>query len=289
MIVALLFAMQGASPETDAVMDRSRREAASQRALSADEASAVRAKEEAQQERLLPLSREVAAKLQSCLGAATQDPAAGVKFASEWAVAGGDYIASQCRGFAHAKAEQWDQAIAAFDSAAMQAQKAGGSSDAARLWGQAGNAALAGGQAEAAIGYFDAALGHGLPNGLAKGEIYLDRARAQVSLNKLDTARADMNQAIALAPADPLVWLLSAALARRTNDLTRAWADIGEAVKRSPDDASVALEQGNIAMLTGREADADAAWRRAIALAPQSEQAKAAREALAQIAPAAGK
>ena len=89
--------------------------------------------------------------------------------------------------------------------------------------------------------------------------------------------------ALKLVPADPLAWLLSATLARRTGDLARAQADIGEAMKRAPDDAAVALEAGNIAILSGAEAAARTAWAAAIKASPDSPAGKAAADALKRL------
>lgn len=275
MILPALLLMQAAyAPETEAVMNRSRKEAQQRRAQAA---------EKAQPRSALPLAPEVAARLQACLDAAIADPASGVQFARDWAADGGGFHAGQCEGFSHARAERWDAAMSAFDAAAVQADGKNAPLDAARLWAQAGNAALAGGKADKARGYFDAALTKPLPEGLAKGEIFLDRARANVVLGDRDGARADLDAALRQAPADPLVWLLSATLARRSGDLVRAAHDIAEAVKRAGDDASVALEQGNIAALSGGDAAARAAFNRVLALAPSGEQAAAARAALAQL------
>jgi Flp pilus assembly protein TadD len=95
--------------------------------------------------------------------------------------------------------------------------------------------------------------------------------------------RADLDLAIKHVPADPLGWLLSATLARKAGDLVRAQSDIAEAAIRSPDDASVALEAGNIAVLSGRDDAARTAWEAAIKLSPNSPSAKAATESLARL------
>lgn len=295
MIVLALLLMQTAySPETEAVMNRSRKQAAERR-LEENRAKA-RAAENAGEgnkravggdapsfARSMNLPSAVAARLQDCLDAATQDPAEGVRFARSWALEGGGFPAAQCNGFAEAQAENWGGAMQAFDAAANDAQKKGALMDAARLWTQAGNAALAGGDPGTARGYFDAALGHGLPDGLAKGEIYLDRARTLVMLNDLPAARKDLDMALAQAGDDPLAWLLSATLARRQEDFARARHDIEEAKKRAADDASVALEDGNIAIVTGDEKAARAAWGRVLTLAPDSDAAKFARDGLTQL------
>jgi len=283
-LVSLLLMQAGAyTPETEAVMNRSRRQAEQRRADERSAAAASASVRQAPQPQGKALSPEMAEKFQQCLDRATEDPAAGVRFAQGWALEGGSFPAGQCRGFAEARAEHWDAAAGAFEAAANEAQRAGSAVDSARLFAQAGNAALAGGQVEKARGYFDAALGHGLPDGLAKGEIHLDRARTLVAMGDAAGARADIDLALKQAPGDPLGWLLSATLARRANDLTRARADIAEARKRSPDDASVALEEGNIAVLSGDDAGAKAAWQRAVTLAPESDQAKSARDSLARL------
>ena len=148
---------------------------------------------------------------------------------------------------------------------------------------QAGNAALAGGDAARAKTGFDAALARGQAAGLDLGEIHLDRARARFALNDKKGARDDLDMALKLAPADPLAWLLSATLARQSGDLDRAIADIEEAQKRSPDDAQVALEAGNIAIVSGSEAAARVAWEAAVKAAPDTPAGKSAAAALARL------
>lgn len=286
MITALLLTLQAGtlSPEVRAVMDRARREAAERRAEERTAPpTAAPAAPSTGQGKALPLDPDTAARLQQCLDTAMADPADGVKRANEWAVAGGSFSALQCRGFAHARAEQWDLAMTAFDTGATEALKSGRNADAARLWAQAGNAALAGGQAASALSYLDSALATGMADTLARGEAFLDRARANVALGKAERARTDMDQALILAAADPLTWLLSATLARRMNDLARAAKDIAQAATLSPDDASVALEQGNIAVLSGDDAGARAAWTRAVKLGPGTPQADAAKASIAQL------
>jgi Flp pilus assembly protein TadD len=75
---------------------------------------------------------------------------------------------------------------------------------------------------------------------------------------------------------------LSATLARRMNDLPRAQTDIAEALKLASDDASVQLEAGNIAALSGDADAARTAWQAAAKLAPGTATADNARAALAQ-------
>ena len=117
--------------------------------------------------------------------------------------------------------------------------------------------------------------------GQMKGEAYLDRARADVAANDLGAARGDMDQALALVPADPVAWLLSATLARRMGDQARATTDIKQAETRAPDSPEVLFEAGNIAAAGGDMIDARAQWTRAVAVAPTGDIAQQARAELA--------
>ena len=229
---------------------------------------------------LLLLMATEATRFEACAMLAETDPPRALADAGTWRIAGGGVLARQCEGLAYVTQKRWVPAAAAFEAAAREADtKADGR--AAILWVQAGNAALAGNDPAKATAYFDAAMTRGQLTGEALGEAHLDRARARAALGDQKGARADLDLAVKHVPADPLGWLLSATLARKMNDLPRAQRDIEEAAKRSPDDASVALEAGNIAVLSGRDDAARTAWEAAVTLAPNSASAKAATESLA--------
>lgn len=223
-------------------------------------------------------------QLEQCVGLATRDPVAAEQSANRWLLGDGGFLANQCLGISLANRELWPAAASAFDSAARAAEAAK-DVRAANYWAQAGNAWLVAGEPEKARGALDAALAAGTLEGLALGEAHLDRARALVSLGSPDAARPDLDAAVGLAPTDPLAWLLSATLARRMDELSRAKQDIAKALELSPDDARVQLEAGNIAARTQDEAGAKAAWQRAAQLAPGSETALSAAQALKQFDP----
>ena len=221
-------------------------------------------------------------RFEACATLAETDPARALAEAGTWRIAGGGVLARQCEGLAYVTQKRWLPAATAFEAAAREADVKGDGRSAV-LWVQAGNAALAGNDPAKAALYFDGALTRGQLTGDALGEVHLDRARARAALGDMKGARTDLDLATKHVPADPLGWLLSATLARKMNDLPRAQADIVEAAKRSPDDASVALEAGNIAVLSGRDDAARTAWEAAIALSPNSPSAKAATESLARL------
>lgn len=230
-----------------------------------------------------PVATDPAAqqRLTECVDLATSSPEKGEAAAVRWRGEGGGYRARQCLGVAYANQERWDAAAGAFEDAAHEAENAR-DSRAADYWAQAGNAWLAAGNAGKAKSALDAALASGALVGVPLGEAFLDRGRARVASGDLEGARADLDRALENAPEDPLGWLLSATLARRTGDNRRAKTDIDQALRLSPDDASVQLEAGNVAVVTGDQETARSAWTRVIELAPGSRMADAARAALGQ-------
>lgn len=214
-----------------------------------------------------------------CVALVESDPAKAIAMAGSWQIEGGGILSRQCLGLGYAAQARWLPAMTAFEQAAQLAetQRDG---RAGNLWVQAGNAALAAGNAGKARTAFDAAISGGSLKGAEAGEVHLDRARALVALGDVKAARTDLDQSLKLVPADPLGWLLSATLARRMGDLARAQTDIAEALKRSPDDAAVAFEAGNIALVSGSKEAARTAWAAAVKNAPGSAAGKAAAQAL---------
>lgn len=280
LLIALLLAPQGYDPEIEAVMNRSKEKAAQQRQ---DRAQPSAPAPQSKSNATPPVPAAIAAPFQACLDTAIESPDNGIAAANKWRIEGGSFYARNCLGFAYARAERWSPAIVAFEQGAEEAERAGEMVQSARLWAQAGNAALAGGDPTKARGDFDAALARGIPDGLEKGEVHLDRARALVALKEYPAARDSLDIALDNAPQDPLVWLLSATLARRTGEMSLARMQITQAVKLSPDDASVALEEGNIAVLSSHEDIARLAWQRAVRLAPDSPAGKAAADNLTRL------
>jgi tetratricopeptide (TPR) repeat protein len=276
--------LQAYDPEIEAVMNRSRKQKQEERAAAAAAATApTAANAPAREDDRIPVPAKFAAPFQACLDRAIESPDAGIAFAQKWRIEGGSFYARHCMGFAYARAERWAPAIVAYEQAAEEAERGNDMAQGARLWAQAGNAALASGDAAKARTDFDAALARGLPDGLEKGEVHLDRARALVALGDMEAARDSLDVALAQAPKDPLGWLLSATLARRSGEMSLAQAHIARAVQLSPDDASVALEEGNVAILTDHEDVARSAWQRAVRLAPDSPAAKAAADNLTRL------
>jgi len=279
-LTALVLAQSAYSPEIEAVM-RNRDEKRAAETRSRVEKAAV----EKSLASVIPTA--IAERLSACLTSADAKPDDGLAAAIKWSSENGGAYAAQCKGYSLGKAGRFAEAAGAFESGAVMTGL--DVSAQARLWSQAGNAALVAGDTTRALADLDRALEKPLPAVLSTGEIHLDRARARVAANDLKGARTDMDTAVQLAAADPLAWLLSATLARRMDDLPMARAHIEQAAKLSRNDASIALEQGIIYALSGdRDPAAKAAFQRAQQVAAKDSDIPAKATAyLAQLATAA--
>lgn len=278
----------GGSAETEAILRmRDAQRAETQRQTGEDvgaEASPVLRLQDDRVTLSANVPRAHAGHLATCLAKANNRAQDGIDDAETWELSGGGAYAALCRGYALGQAEHWSQAASAYEAGTVMT---GLSPEVrAQLWSQGGNAALIAGDAARALRDLDSALDQPLPETLATGEIHLDRARARVATGHPEGARADLDRAVALAPSDPLAWLLSATLARRMDDLSLASTHIAQAARVAPDDAAVALEQGVILALSGGQArSARAAFQRARELGAGSQIGIDAETYLAQLDP----
>jgi tetratricopeptide (TPR) repeat protein len=224
-------------------------------------------------------------ELDNCLAGVSADPLAAVDAAQAWLAKAKGPEAAQaghCLGVAFGRLERWDEARAAF----LQARDASGVGvERARLGAMAGNAALAGGDAQAALAVLDVAHAdaEAANDKPLAGDIAIDRARALVALGRDGDAASALAEARAALPANPQAWLLSATLSRRMGKLAEAQAEIEKAAELLPIDPEIGLEAGVIAMLSGREEAARKSWQSVIDAAPKSEAATTARGYLAQL------
>ena len=223
--------------------------------------------------------------LTQCLALSKSNPQAAIQFADDRRTdASGVVLAhlDHCRGVALSATGAYEEAADAF-AQARDAVPADQVTYRARLGAMAGNAALAAGDAEAALGAFDQATADAAGQAALTGEIALDSARALVLLGEDEQAAEALAAARAAAPNDAQAWLLSATLARRTGDLATAQAQIERAAELDPRSRAIGLEAGVIAVLSGREDAARKSWQSVIEASPDSPEAETARGYVAQL------
>jgi tetratricopeptide (TPR) repeat protein len=227
-----------------------------------------------------PAANAQNARLAACVEQTRVAAERAVETANAWLAEGGRLDARQCLGLAYVALGRWRAAATAYEQAAREAEAAQ-SPRRATFWVQAGNAWLAADESTRAIQAFDAALTATTLSDELRGEVHLDRARALVAMGNSAAARTDLDRALQLVPADPMAWYLSAGLAARMDDLTRAAADIARARQLAGDDPDVLLLAGTIAGLQGNGAEAERLYRQVATSAPQSDAGRAAAAALA--------
>ncbi|WP_239805168.1 hypothetical protein [Croceicoccus hydrothermalis] len=231
------------------------------------------------------------ARLSGCLAQARSDSAAAIVQAEQWRAeitAGSRALPLQCLGTAYANRSMWAEAEAAFAEAAadLAARPAPDPRRLSALHAQAGNAALANGDAAGALTHFNAGLsaldGMAVPGRVAAG-LHVDRARALVALSRDDDAAQALIFAQEGDPQDATAFLLGATLARRTGRLADAARAIAVADALSPGNPDIMLEGGLIAAMAGDDLTAASAWRRIVESAPGSETASRAQFYLQQL------
>ena len=195
-------------------------------------------------------------------------------------------LANHCLGTASSELGLWDDARAAFIAARTETPEAE-TRTRARFAALAGNAALAGGDAQGAVDLFAMAQADARAAAAAPLEALaaIDKARGLVALGRGDEALDALEVATTLAPERSEGWLLKATLLRRMERLDEAQAAIERAAALTPADPEIGLEAGVIAVLAGRDDAARQSWQSVVALAPDSPIAATANEYLAQLPP----
>jgi tetratricopeptide (TPR) repeat protein len=225
--------------------------------------------------------------LQTCLDQLAEDPARAHTMAQirRSETKGADRVlANHCLGTAASELGLWQDARTAF-LAARDETPSDETRTRARFAALAGNAALAGGDAEGALTLLTAAEADARTAGFAPLEAIAatDRARALVALSRGEDALGALEAATTLAPERAEGWLLKATLLRRLDRLPEAQTAIERAALLTPGDPDIGLEAGVIAILAGRENAARASWQSVLALAPESPAAATAKDYLAQL------
>jgi len=218
-------------------------------------------------------------RYRACTAQVRAEPLRATETANAWQRVGGGLLARQCLGLAYVALERWEPAATVYEQAARDAAAARDPRN-ADFWVQAGNAWLAGSNATRAVQAFDAALATTTLSDQLRGEVHVDRARAQAAMGNASAARADLDRALQLVPADPFAWYMSAALARRESNLTRARTDIGRAMQLAPDNPDIVLLAGTLAGLGGNMAEAERLYRRVAEGAPDTDAGRTARASL---------
>ena len=193
-------------------------------------------------------------------------------------------IANHCLGLASTELGLWSDAETAFFDAREETPSEEARTR-SRFAAMAGNAALAGGDAERAVTLLSTAQEDARIAASATLEAIAasDMARALVALERPQEALLALANVTRLEPDKAEGWLLTATLFRRMERLDDAQEAIERAASLAPVDGQIGLEAGVIAVLDGRNDAARQSWQSVIDTQPDSLAAQTAKEYLAQI------
>jgi len=213
-----------------------------------------------------------------CMSQSRTHPENGIEMARTWLAEGDFSAAKHClatgkffSGAYEAAATIFEKLATADDDFTNQLRS--------QLFSQAGHARLLIGQSEKALENQTAAIN------LSRDEpqFFLDRAITQIALKDYTSALSDINIAIKKDPLFGDALLFSAIAKRHLKDFVGALADINKSLMLLPNLPAALLERGTISNLAGQAENAATDWKKIIEVAPNSAEARSAKEWIDQI------
>ena len=206
-----------------------------------------------------------------CMALAQRDPEEAFEAAIAWRGLGGGKAADHCAAAALMGLALYEEAARRFEALAETVRakpdfKAGLLTHAAQAWLLAGNA-------DRAVAVLDTALAF-VPDDVG---MLVDRAAALASLGAYAAAVTDLDRAIELDPGRPDAFVFRASAHRFLDHTAKAAVDVERALTLDPNHAEGLLERGILRRLASDSQGARRDWLAAIARAPGTPTAKAAR------------
>jgi tetratricopeptide (TPR) repeat protein len=212
---------------------------------------------------------------EDCLASLADDPEGAMAEIQTWQAHDGDGDgAAHCQGLALIALGQPDAGATVLEQLARRSSAPPMAR--ASVLGQAVQARLMGGQADAALA--DATMA--LELSPADTELLIMRATVQEARGRNEQAIEDLDTALRQDGGRTDALVSRAALRRKLGQLADAGMDIAEALSLSPDDADALLERGILRQRAGDRAGARADWERARGADPGSSTADLAEQNL---------
>jgi tetratricopeptide (TPR) repeat protein len=215
----------------------------------------------------------------ACTTLAKTHPQEALVSANFWSGQGGGALAAHCKGLALMSLGQFEAASKSFSDLAADKNNKITDATRARLWAQAAQAALSGGQ--------PAQAGKLLENSIslqpdAPG-FRIDRSITFAMQGDYGGAVEDLNTILARDPGNVEALTLRGNAYRFLSRMADAEADIAQALLIQPDRTEALLERGAISAIGGNFARAWEDWQQILKIAPDSAAARAARDNLKQL------
>tara|TARA_B100000927_G_scaffold199302_1_gene161209 strand:+ start:2025 stop:2783 length:759 start_codon:yes stop_codon:yes gene_type:complete len=213
-----------------------------------------------------------------CMSQSRTHPENGIEMARTWLAEGDFSAAKHCLATGKFFSGAYEAAATIFENLATTDDDF---TDQLRsqLFSQAGQARLLIGQSKKALENQTAALNFVRD----EPQFFLDRAITQIALKDYTGALSDINIAIKKDPLFGDALLFSAIAKRHLKDFFGALADINKSLMLLPNLPAALLERGIIFNLVGQAESAATDWKKIIEVAPNSAEARIAKEWMDQV------
>ena len=213
-----------------------------------------------------------------CMSQSRMHPENGIEIARTWLAEGDFSAAKHCLATGKFFSGAYEAAATIFENLATTDDDFTNRLR-SQLFSQAGHARSLIGQSEKALENQTEAIN------LFRDEpqFFLDRAITQIALKDYSDALSDINIAIKKDPLFGDAFLFSAIAKRHLKDFVGALADINKALMLLPNLPAALLERGIISNLVGQAENAATDWKKIIEVAPNSAEARSAKEWIDQI------
>ena len=213
-----------------------------------------------------------------CMSQSRTHPENGIEMARTWLAEGDFSAAKHCLATGKFFSGAYEAAATIFENLATTDNDF---TDQLRsqLFSQAGQARLLIGQSKKALENQTAALNFVRD----EPQFFLDRAITQIALKDYTGALSDINTAIKKDPLFGDALLFSAIAKRHLKDFFGALADINKSLMLLPNLPAALLERGIIFNLVGQAESAATDWKKIIEVAPNSAEARIAKEWMDQV------
>ncbi len=180
-------------------------------------------------------------QLRQCIEKIDVDAEAAYQDGLTWLSRGNQPAARQCTALALIALGEEAEGAARLEELANAAD--GGSLEERGVYlAQSGNAWLMAGMPDAAI----VTLTNALKLRPTDGELYKDRARAHLSMDKWAEAASDLDKAMMNAAGDAEAYRMRGHARLKQNELATAWSDVEVAMQLAPSDLNVLVLRGDV-------------------------------------------
>ena len=180
-------------------------------------------------------------RLSACIDRIETDAEGAYEDGLKWAEAGRRPAARVCVALALIALGQGEEGALRLEELAN-SPDAGGLDERAVYLAQAGNAWLVAGAPEAAI----VTLTNAMKLSPRDAALYVDRARAHMTMKTWDKAGADLDRAVELSPGLAEAYHMRAHALTELGRLDDAWADVKAAMRADPSNVEVLVLRGRV-------------------------------------------